>query len=47
MGRAATFAANKLVTDEKVISNLASTVIEKISAGVNDMGISADVSNVC
>lgn len=46
LGRAATFAANKVVTDEKVVTNLTTTVIEKIKSGVTEMGINADVSNV-
>lgn len=44
--RAAAFAANKLVTDEKVVSNLAINVIEKATAAVADMGIHASFRKV-
>ncbi len=46
LNRAATFAANKMVTDEKIINTLASTLIDKINCGVTEMGISADVKKV-
>lgn len=40
------FAANKMVTDEKVISNLANTLIDKITMAVLEMGIKAELK-VC
>jgi hypothetical protein len=46
LGKAAAFAANKLVTDEKVIQNLAATLIEKIKIGTSDMGITATTAKV-
>lgn len=42
--KAINFAANKVVTDEKVIDSLSATLISKISTAVNDMGIKADIS---
>eukprot|EP01035_Chromulina_nebulosa_P019975 gene19975-25944_t len=42
-GKAAAFAANKLVTDEKIINNLSATLTEKIGDAVIGMGISADI----
>jgi hypothetical protein len=41
--KAINFAANKVVTDEKVIASLAETLVSKILIAVNDMGIKADI----
>lgn len=46
LGKAAVFAANKLVTDEKVIENLAAILIDKIRAAVSEMGIIAEMNKV-
>ena len=46
LGKAATFAANKIVSDEKIIANLSSTLIEKITAAVFEMGITAELKRV-
>lgn len=43
-GRAAAFAATKLVSDEKIINTLSSTLISKISAEVDAMGIQAEIT---
>ena len=40
-GRAASFAANKLITDEKIIEKLSTTLIEKITLAISEMGITA------
>lgn len=42
-GRAAAFAANKIVTDEAIINTLADNLKEKIEAAVRDMGIVCEV----
>lgn len=42
-GRAAAFAANKVITDEKIVTNLANTLMETIQHSIEDMGIHIDV----
>jgi hypothetical protein len=46
LARAAAFAANKLVTDERVVSNLATNLIDKATAAVTELGIHASFKKV-
>jgi hypothetical protein len=44
--KAVGFAANKMVTDESIINNLAVNLKEKIEGQVREMGITAEVNKV-
>lgn len=43
VGRVAAYAANKMVTDDKIITNLSDTLMDTIKKSVQDMGIQMDV----
>lgn len=42
LGRAAVYAANKMVTDEEIVSNIANSLISVVSKTIDEMGITAD-----
>eukprot|EP01031_Cornospumella_fuschlensis_P032442 gene32442-39230_t len=44
LGKVAAFAANKVITDDKIITNLSSTLMDTIKKSVEDMGIHIDVA---
>lgn len=43
-GKVAAFAANKVITDEKIITNLSSTLMDTIKKSIEDMGIHIEVT---
>jgi uncharacterized protein YktA (UPF0223 family) len=43
-GKAAAFAANKLISDEKILENLAEKLIDGVSRATADLGINAELS---
>mmetsp|Transcript_9679 Transcript_9679/g.10401 ORF Transcript_9679/g.10401 Transcript_9679/m.10401 type:complete len:215 (-) Transcript_9679:165-809(-) len=43
-GRAAAYTANKLITDEKIIGNLAQGLIDGVQKAITDLGIHAEIS---
>ncbi len=42
LGKAAAFAANKIVSDEKIVTQLSESLIEGISKTISELGIEAD-----
>jgi hypothetical protein len=44
LARAAAFTANKFVTDEKIITNLAENLIDGVSKSIKELGITAEIA---